>query len=101
MKGVFDRPGNVSWTFYAYNPNPGHRKAGAAAGKKLRLGSIKRAIKQAGTVTVVFKLKKGKRTNALYRAVKKRKLTRILVTLKFTTTSGDTQMKTKTIKLKL
>ena len=101
MKGVFDRPGNASWTFYAYNPNPGHSKAGAAAGKKLRLGSIKRAIKQAGTVTVVFKLKKGKRTNALYRAVKKRKLTRILVTLKFTTTSGDTQTKTKTIKLKL
>jgi hypothetical protein len=101
VKGVFDRPANASWTFDPYNPNPGHSTAGAASGKKLRLGSIKRAIKQAGTVTVVFKLKKGKRTYALYRAVKKRKLTGILLTLKFTTTSGDTQTKTKAIKLKL
>jgi hypothetical protein len=101
VKGVFDRPGNAVWTFAAYNPTPGHKKAGAAAGKKLRLGNVKRAIKQAGTVTIVFKLKKGKRTNKLYGAVKKRKMTRILVTLKFTTPSGDTQAKTKIVKLKL
>jgi hypothetical protein len=100
VKGVFDRPGNASWTFDAYNPTPGNSNAAAAAGKKLRLGQIKRVITKPGTVTVVFKLKKGARTNKLYKLVKKRKLRNILVTLTFTTSTGQSTT-TKNIKLKL
>jgi hypothetical protein len=99
VKGTFDRPGNAVWTFAAYNPSPGHSRATAAAGKKLRLGQIKRVIKKAGTVTVVFKLKKGARTNKLYRQVKKRKLKNILVTVTFTTPSGQS-VNRRSIKLK-
>jgi hypothetical protein len=100
VKGIFDRPGNAVWTFDAYNPSPGHSTATAAAGKQLRLGQIKRSITQAGTVKVVFKLKKGARTTKLYRQVKKRKLGHILITLTFTSASGSTNATTKSIKLK-
>ena len=102
VKGIFDRPGNARWTFDAFNPTPGHGigRVKAAAAKRVRLGVIKRQITKAGTVTVVFKMKKGAKTNKLYRQVKKRKLKNILVTLTFTDTGGQTSTKTKTIKLK-
>jgi hypothetical protein len=99
VKGIFDRPGNAVWTFDAYNPNPGGGKA-AAAGKKIRLGQIKRSITKAGAVTVVFKMKKGAKTTKVYKRVKKAKLKSILVTLTFTTTSGEKKTTTTTIKLK-
>ena len=100
VKGIFDRPGNASWTFDAYNPTPG-KGATAAATKKVHLGQIKRAIKKAGTVTVVFKLKPGAKTNKLYKQVKKQKLRNLLITLRFTDSTGKTTVQTKTIKLKL
>jgi hypothetical protein len=100
VKGIFDRPGNASWTFDAYNPTPG-KGATAAAAKKVHLGQLKRAIKKAGTVTVVFKLKPGAKTNKLYKQVKKQKLRNLLITLLFTDSSGRTTVQTKTIKLKV
>jgi CSLREA domain-containing protein len=99
VKGIFDRPGNASWTFDAYNPNPGGKSATAAT-KKIRLGQIKRVITKAGTVQVVFKLKKGAKTTRLFKQVKKAKLKSILVTLTFTTAGGEKKTSTKTIKLK-
>src|SRR4051794_9275805 len=100
VKGVFDRPGSASWTFDAYNPSPG-KGATAAKAKKVHLGQLKRAIKKAGTVTVVFKLKPGAKTNKVYKQVKKSKLRNLLVTLRFTDAHGVTVVQTKTIKLKL
>jgi hypothetical protein len=99
VKGTFDRPGNASWTFDVYNPNPGG-KAAVAASKKIRIGQIKRVISKAGAVTIVFKLKKGAKTTKVFKQVKKAKLKNILVTLTFTTSSGDKKTTTKTIKLK-
>ena len=73
----------------------------AAAKKKLRLGQIKKVIKKAGSVTVVFKLKPGKKTNRLYKQVKKLKLRNLLITVRFTDAAGNSTVQTKTIKLKL
>jgi uncharacterized repeat protein (TIGR02543 family) len=101
VKTTFTGPGNAVWQFGAYNPNPGHSSARAAAVKLLALGQVKRRITKAGTVTVVFKLKAGARTRRLYRLAVKRKLTRLRVKVIFTTPSGQRSVKTKNIKLKL
>jgi hypothetical protein len=102
IKGIFDRPGNARWTLDAFNPTPGHSngRAKAAAAKRIPLGVVKRQITKAGTVTVIFRMKKGAKTNKLYRQVKKLKLKNILVTLTFTGANGQTSTKTKVIKLK-
>ena len=102
IKGIFDRPGNARWTLDAFNPTPGHSngRAKAAAAKRIPLGVVKRQITKAGTVTVIFRMKKGAKTNKLYRQVKKLKLKNILVTLTFTGANGQTSTKTKIIKLK-
>jgi hypothetical protein len=100
VKGIFDRPGNASWTFDAYNPTPG-KGATAAKTSKLHLGQVKKTIKKAGTVTIVFKLHAGAKTNKLYRQVKKLKLHSLLITLRFTDKQGVTVVQTKTIKLKV
>jgi Divergent InlB B-repeat domain len=99
-KVLFTGPGNASWTYDVYNPTPG-KGATAAASKKVRLGQIKKAIKKAGAVTVVFKLKPGAKTNKLYKKVKKLKLRNLLITVRFTDAAGNTTIQTKTIKLKL
>jgi uncharacterized repeat protein (TIGR02543 family) len=98
VKGTFDRPGNASWTFDAYNPSPG--KPAAAVAKKIRLGQIKRVITKAGAVTVVFKLKKGAKTTKLFTQVKKAKLKSVLVTLTLTSSTGEKKTSTRTVKLK-
>jgi CSLREA domain-containing protein len=99
VKGTFDRPGNASWTFDAYNPSPGSKPAAAVA-KKIRLGQIKRVITKAGAVTVVFKLKKGAKTTKLFTQVKKAKLKSVLVTLTLTSSTGEKKTSTRTVKLK-
>jgi hypothetical protein len=99
-KVLFTGPGNASWTYDLYNPSPG-KGATAAASKKIRLGQIKKVIKKAGVVTVVFKMKPGKKTNKLYKQVKKLKLRSLLITVRFTDKAGHTTVQTKTIKLKL
>jgi List-Bact-rpt repeat protein len=98
-KVPFTGPGNASWTYDVYNPSPG-KGATAAASKKIRLGQIKKVIKKAGTVTVVFKLRPGAKTNRLYTRVKKLKLRNLLITVRFTDTAGNTTVQTKTVKLK-
>jgi uncharacterized repeat protein (TIGR01451 family) len=100
VKGVFDRPGNASWEFAAYNPSPG-KKAAASAAKVLKLGTIKKKITRAGSVTVVFKLKKGARTKRLLKQVKRKKLTAIRIVLTFTDTSGKRSIGTSSVALKL
>jgi hypothetical protein len=103
-KILFTGPGDASWTYDVYNPNKGNPDKGAtaaAAAKKLRLGQIKKVIKKAGTVTVVFKLKPGKKTNKLYKQVKKLKLRNVLITVRFTDKTGTVTVQTKTIKLKV
>jgi hypothetical protein len=104
-KVLFTGPGNASWTYDIYNQNPGGNPnkgaTAAAASKKLRLGQIKKVIKKAGTVTVVFKLKPGKKTNKLYKQAKKLKLRNVLITVRFTDKTGTVTVQTKTIKLKL
>jgi len=99
-KVPFTGPGNASWNYDVYNPTPG-KGATAAASKKVHLGQIKKVIKKAGTVTVVFKLKPGAKTNKLYKKIKKLKLRNLLITVRFTDTAGHTTVQTKTIKLKL
>jgi hypothetical protein len=101
IKTEFSGPGNAVWQFGAYNPNPGRSSSRAAAAKLLSLGQVKRRITKAGRVTIVFKLKPGARTRRLYRQAVKRKLTGLRVKLVFTTDSGQRQVKTKNIKLKL
>jgi hypothetical protein len=101
VKTAFTGPGNAVWQFGAYNPNPGHSSARAAAVKLLSLGQVKRRITKAGTVTIVFKLKAGARTRRLYRQAVKRKLTRLRVKVIFTNAAGQRVTKTKNIKLKL
>jgi hypothetical protein len=105
VKGVLDRPGNASWTFGAYNPSPGGgkakgRRATAAASKVLKLGTVKRTVKKAGTVSFVFKLKKGAKTNRLYRKVKKGKMGALRITETFTPASGPPVITVKTIRLR-
>jgi hypothetical protein len=100
IKDEFDRPGNASWTFAAYNPPPGHARANAAAAKPIKLGTIKRKVAK-GKVTIVFKLKPGAKTRKLYKRVLKAKLKAILVTRSFTPAGGGaTEQVTKSIKLK-
>ena len=99
-KVLFTGPGNASWTYDVYNPSPG-KGATAAKTKKVHLGQIKKVIKKAGTVTVVFKLKPGAKTNRLYKQIKKLKLRSLLITVRFTDTAGHSTVQTKTVKLKL
>ena len=101
VKTAFTGPGNAVWQFGAYNPNPGHSSARAAAVKLLALGTVKRRITKAGTVTIVFKLKAGARTRRLYRQVVKRKLSRLRIKTIFTTPSGLRLVRTKNVKIKL
>ena len=100
VKDEFDRPGNASWTFGAYNPTPGNSAAHAAAAKPIKLGTVKRKVAK-GKVSFVFKLKPGAKTRKLYKRVKKAKLKAILITRTFTPTDGGTpEQVTKTVKLK-
>jgi Divergent InlB B-repeat domain len=101
VKTEFTGPGNAVWQFAAYNPNPGKSASRAAASKFLTLGQVKRRITKAGQVTIVFKLKPGKRTRKLYRTAVRRKMTALRLRLVFTTDAGVRQVKTKKIKLKL
>ena len=98
-KALFTGPGNASWTYDVYNPSPG-KGATAAASTKVRLGQIRKVVKKAGAVTVVFKLKPGAKTNKLYKRVKKLKLRNLLITVRFTDAAGNTTVQTKTVKLK-
>jgi hypothetical protein len=101
IKTAFTGPGNAVWQFAAYNPNPGKSASRAAASKFLALGQVKRRITKAGQVTIVFKLKAGKRTRKLYRTAVRRKMTALRLRLVFTNDAGVRQVKTKKIKLKL
>jgi uncharacterized repeat protein (TIGR02543 family) len=101
VKTPFTGPGNAVWQFGVYNPNPGHSSSRAAAVKLLALGQVKRKITKAGTVTIVFKLKPGARTNRLYRKAVKGKMKALRIKLTFTTPSGQRVTRTKNIKLKL
>ena len=100
VKDEFDRPGNASWTFGAYNPPPGKTRAQASAAKPIVLGTIKRKVAK-GKVSFVFKLKPGAKTRKLYKRVKKARLKGILITRTFTPAGGGTPEKvTKSVKLK-
>jgi hypothetical protein len=102
IKTFFPGPGNAVWQFAAYNPAPGQTaRATTAASKVVALGKISRKITHAGSVTIVFKLKRGARTNRLYRKVLKLKLRTIKVTLTFTTTSGVRLVSITNVRLKL
>jgi hypothetical protein len=100
IKTEFSGPGNAVWQFAAYNPSPGHSRAQGAASKVVVLGTVKKTITKAGTVTIVFKLKPGAKTKKLYKKVVKLKLKAIRVTLTFTTASGQTVKTTTSVKLK-
>ena len=93
-------PGNAVWQFAAYNPSPGHSRAHGAASKVVVLGTVKKTITKAGTVTIIFKLKPGAKTKKLYKKVVKLKLKAIRVTLTFTTASGQTVTTITSVKLK-
>jgi hypothetical protein len=100
IKTLFTGPGNAVWQFAAYNPSPGHSRARGAASGVVVLGTVKRNIPKAGTVTIVFKLKPGAKTRKLYKKVVKRKLKTIRVTLTFTTPSGQRITTTTNVRLK-
>jgi uncharacterized repeat protein (TIGR01451 family) len=100
VKDEFDRPGNASWTFAAYNPPPGKARAHAAAAKPIKLGTVKRKVAK-GKVSFVFKLKPGAKTKKLYKRVVKARLKAILITRTFTPAGGGSaETVTKTVKLK-
>jgi hypothetical protein len=95
-----DAPGNASWTFDAFNPNPGGGKAAAAAPiKYVRLGSLKKAIKSTKPVKVTFK-QTGRKANKALAKIRKRKLNRLRITTTYKSQSGKTYTTVKVIKLK-
>jgi uncharacterized repeat protein (TIGR01451 family) len=103
VKDEFDRPGNASWVFAAYNPTPGNSgnaRAHAAAAKPIVLGTVKKKVAK-GKVSFVFKMKPGAKTRKLYKKVKKAKFKGILITRTFTPADGGAPEKvTKSVKLK-
>jgi len=99
VKTEFSGPGNAVWQFGAYNPDPGN-KAGSAARKFVVLGTVKRKVTTAGQVTIVFKLKPGKKTSLLYKQVKKARLKTLQVKVTLTPISGPRQVTVKNVKLK-
>jgi uncharacterized repeat protein (TIGR01451 family) len=103
VKDEFDRPGNASWVFAAYNPTPGssgNARAHATAAKPIVLGKVKKKVAK-GKVSFVFKLKPGAKTRKLYKRVKKARLKGILITRTFTPAGGGIPQKvTKSVKLK-
>jgi hypothetical protein len=103
IKDEFDRPGNASWVFAAYNPTPGNSgttRAHAAAAKPIVLGTVRKKVAK-GKVSFVFKMKPGAKTRKLYKRVRKAKLKGILVTRTFTPSGGGaTEKVTKSVKLK-
>jgi hypothetical protein len=103
VKDEFDRPGNASWVFAAYNPTPGNSaaaRAHAAAAKPIVLGTVKKKVAK-GKISFVFKLKPGAKTKKLYKRVKKARLKGILITRTFTPSGPGTPEKvTKSVKLK-
>jgi uncharacterized repeat protein (TIGR01451 family) len=101
VKGLLPMPGNASWEFGAYNPSPGKKAAGSAATKILELGTIKKQITRAGSVTVVFKLKKSARSKRLLKQLKRRKLNAIQIVLTFTDSNGKQAFGTNSVALKL
>jgi hypothetical protein len=101
FKDEFDRPGNASWVFAAFNPPAGASgsRARASASKRVKLGTVKRKVR-AGKVSLVFRLKPGPKAAKLYRKVVKAKLKGIQLTRTFTPSGGVPETRTKTIKLK-
>jgi uncharacterized repeat protein (TIGR01451 family) len=103
IKDEFDRPGNASWVFAAYNPTPGNSgttRAHAAAAKPIVLGTVRKKVAK-GKVSFVFKMKPGAKTRKLYKRVRKAKFKGILVTRTFTPSGGGaTEKVTKSVKLK-
>jgi hypothetical protein len=101
VKDEFDRPGNASWVFAAYNPTPGNSgKARAAAAKPIVLGKVRKKVSK-GKVSFVFKMKPGAKTRKLYKKVKKAKFKGVLITRTFTPADGGpSQQVTKSVKLK-
>jgi hypothetical protein len=100
IKTTLTGPGNAVWTFAAYNPTPG-KAARAARGKSTAvvLGSVRRKITHAGTVTFAFKLT-GAKARRLDAKAKHAHLDRLRMTLKFSS-GGRTVTVTHTVKLKL
>jgi uncharacterized repeat protein (TIGR01451 family) len=101
VKGILPRPGNASWEFGAYNPNPGKKGARSTAAKVLKLGAIRKKITRPGSVTVVFKLKKSVRSKRLLKQVRRRKLSAIRIVLTFTDQTGKHTVGIKSVALKL
>jgi hypothetical protein len=103
VKDEFDRPGNASWTFAAFNPSPGNSgkaRAHAAAAKPIKLGTIRKKVAK-GKVSFVFKLKPGAKTKKLYKRVRKAHLKGVLITRTFTPAGGGApETVTKSVKLK-
>jgi hypothetical protein len=100
FKAEFDRPGNASWTFGAYG-TPGKSAGAAARRKPVRLGTVKRTVTQAGSVSVTFKLKPGKKTKRLLRTVKRRKLRALRIKQTFVPESGATSVRRQALELRL
>lgn len=103
VKDEFDRPGNASWVFAAYNPSPGNSgsaRAHAAATKPIVLGTVRKKVAK-GKVSFVFKMKPGAKTKKLYKRVKKARFKGVLITRTFTPAGGGaTEKVTKSVKLK-
>jgi hypothetical protein len=64
------------------------------------LGSIRLTVKQPGSVTVVFKLKKSAKTTKLYKRVRRLKLRTLRARLTFTSATQKREVKQKDFKLK-
>jgi hypothetical protein len=95
-----DAPGNASWTFDVFNPNPGKKSAHLAAVRYVRVGKLRKAIKSTAPVKVTFKVT-GAKANAALRKIRKGKLTRMRITTTFTNSAGKTTKTVKTVKLRL
>jgi CSLREA domain-containing protein len=95
-----DAPGNASWTFDVFNPNPG--KKGRAVGAKvrfIRVGTLRKPIKSSAPVKVTFKLT-GSKANAALRKIRKGKLKRLRITTTFTSSTGKKSKTVSVVKLR-
>jgi uncharacterized repeat protein (TIGR01451 family) len=99
VKDEFDRPGNASWTFGAYNPTPGNSGGRVARSKPIRLGNVKRKIRKAGKVRFVFKLKPSAKTRRIEKKVRKQKPRRLRIKRTFKPLTGHPEVVTRNVKL--
>ena len=100
VKDEFDRPGNASWVFAAYNPLGNSNKGRAAASKPIVLTRVRKRVR-AGVVNFRVRLKPGAKTKKLYKHVRRAHFKGILITRTFVPADGGAvQTINKSVKLK-